>query len=496
MRTGRTVRMHKSRSLYMRARGAVINKIFAGDSKTGGLQIDVTFSGERDAHYIGVMPKIGRCPGGLFVQPVGNGGLLTGRPGIFPWMSSSMIANCNRLMGRAITDANYADYGNAATSDYGSAAIPGEALASDVADAVEFMIPQGSDIWPTNGTGGALMCAISTQSAVIRAAMAMVASEAQYQFTESGYRYGYMWRWLPGYGTGTLSAITSIVNHYLRRTDVPTGGTGTEYDTAQIPVQMQSYNGSGTGISGNNMSTPITGANWSSAGSVLPASGGGTLSTQTLTGLSVYGMGSHTSGGDYNDPNTARGFCYVASSFIMGNSTAGLRTAVLTRGGLKADTLNDAVHDGSTSDPQRLIIQHTGAHSVSLSFGSNDVGASVTAADFADDICAFYDRVMVYAPTLVVEVNMYYAGNVGGTQRTLLMSYGAELRRRAVTRPNMVIKENTVKSMGDSLSTYSTSHLAIAGGTARDTSVDRYARDVVRQLRNDGKRHGRNRHAA
>lgn len=502
MNTGRSVRMHKAAAVIRRARTKVQNIVFAGDSKNGCLEIDITFSGERDIWIRGTMDKIANCPGGLWVAPVDNGGWLTARPGTFPVYTSTSNLTANRRLGREITEvANYAAYDTAPTADYGDASPAGEDKASDLPPIIEFMIPQKTDGWPTNGTGGIIMRGRTGSSAVIRSAMVFVQNKAQWSYTESGHRFGYMWKWIPG-TSSQINALSSATYYFVRR-QIPTGAGGTEYDTAFIPVQCQSYNGTGANIAETSpgsgiwsLSTDVTGANWTNYGSVFGNTNPGAVTafTPTVPGA-CFGIANHSSGGDFNDAQTARALAYPAANFMFSNQVAGLRTAVLTRGGFKADTLNDSAHDGTAADPQRMLLEACNAHALVLSFGSNDIGASVAADDFASEITTFYDRVMTYRPTMPVIVNMYYAGNVGGSQRTLLMSYGDAIRRTAQSRPMLVIKEHCVKSMGDALSTYSTSHLAITLGS-KDVSADRYARDIVRQLRHDGKRHGRHRHAA
>lgn len=440
---------------------------FWGDSTNGCQAIDL-FTGSRDLALQAFMPKIRVCAGGLWVAPIDNGGWITARPGIYPFMSSIAILNCNMpLMRNAAT--GYANAAASPDSAYGSAATPGETKVADLIDICEVMIPQGGDPWPTNGTGGTIMYGISSNSAVIRSGFAIVASESDFSFTTQ--RFAKYFEWVPGYGTGTRAAIESVKLHYVRRA-IPTGASGTEYDTAAIPIQFQRYNGNGTGITAlpppnepsYTMSSAISGANWANVGGVIPTSSPGVLATASIGGLSTYGFASHTNGGDYNDPQTARGFAFIGCSFLFEGVTHGLRTSCFTRGGFKADTLNDAAFDGSETDPQRVVLEQNDPDLIFLTFGANDVAASVAYADFAAELFEFMERVWTYRPNQKFVYMANYAGAVGDAHRAIRGQYAAEMYHlaRTANETRLAIIDLWTPGQTAPLSYFNTSHLAVS----------------------------------
>lgn len=488
----RSIRSSRVESVDRRGRGKVVSKLYVGDSKTGATGATVHY-GTRELDLKRLMPAVGRCAGAYMVQPRGRGALIQGDPDGFPFATANLNLSAHRIVGAHTTGSTYSGHSAAPGPADGAQATPGETNTSDVADTCEFLIPQNADQWPSSGCGGYIPCENSGSSAVIRGGVIQIAALSEY--TVPG-RFAWMWDYVPndGKGAGAVRNSMSTMQYLYMRRDIPQPGGANQYDTRQITMVTQKFNGEGDSITGgSNASADFTDSgNWTNFGSTLSEGTDYTFRSATVTGLTdCHGFATTTADGDYNDPATARGIAILGISSLYEGDQVGLRTGIMTRGGFKADSLNDTVHDGSATDPQRVLIAALAPDVVEFTLGANDAGASVAAADFADDIATAYDRISQYY-TGLIHVRLDYVGDRADAVRALMASYGAEVADRCRTRARLCLTDTTRASLADPVSIFDSGpHL-----NTDDSGVDRMVRRNRRAMRRNGKRHGRHRHAA
>ncbi len=441
----------KLKNKVRQARSVNILSMKVVANSNGGAQGPSLYFGFADIFRDAFLPVIGVCAGAFCVQPRGWGAQLNGSPDLWPFHTSSAplgdgvsSAGGNRLLGRetASIGPTYSDHTAAPSDTDGAALNPGEVGSSDVRDTCEFMIPSASP-WPSNGTGGVVQVGAVGNDAIRRCAYCSIAAIADYEYDGSG-RFDWLWAghgdgpYLPDNGAGTRIGHEEIQALIMRR-DIPDPGGAGKYARHQTQLQPQSFaathSGGGSGITADNASSRVsTGGNWSSTGfSLIPVGTDYTLKKYTWTPASpVHGIGLLTTGADYNQVAAARGAAIIAISTKFANQDFGLRTGTMTRGGFLAESLNAAVHDGSATDPQRVITEALDEHVTAIVMMANDAGAGVSAEDWADDIWAYMERTWTYDADHHFIIVVEWRGDRTQEIMDRIGSYGAEAKARVI----------------------------------------------------------------